>query len=808
MNGASVPASPLASPGRFLYRAVPQSPAVSFRAASGAAPSLNKGLATAPPAAISARHAKSIPDLGQARLGSFDPGRSVVGSEARSSQTSRPASMRFQGGSSTIRPAAAASQASHASQARGNSPPAARQTSPNRQSSLGFTHSSLSAESRGGQRPAAAAMALLGRVGTPVLAVSANSRPRTTPVASPAVAGLVSLTARSPGVHLAPASQAGSVVNVRQMSGESGHSQLSPRRQVDGTPTSAASSMVAAAAAAPVAPTAASAAPLSSSSGGNVSIRTRSLSQGNRKAWGEAVSLQPRVPVLNSTQGSVASAERQQRGRRLQQCSPARQSSMRVPSHTRLEHGIETMADNSWPAAVAAAVSCQDGSCTSAPFVHVRNSLLQDIQSVQRQMLRAKTEAMGQANRITRRSGRAVPQGVSTATVASGSPARSPRVSSRAAVTSPLLPQPASSVEPTTVVSRPTITLSGSRSWVRQPTGQCPQDMRSAMRAAITIQRFWRCRHSERRRRRQGSVSMVVRGSSAKMAPREVARERAPRSSNKIRRRSRPFAPIQYAAARIQRAWKVNKWRRTFVDFSVREIDWLGSLEWLQRRNMLYGTELADEEDVRWWRMQREGAPLDREVDPWGSVKLRGHLHRIYYGQSPEDDVELRIAEAAQHESDPVVQDPVPSYEAAQPQRAATMLAPRRSYPQHAHEPALAANGLLVAQGTQGVRPVVGGRQTNRSRAGSLVMPMTSGKALPLSPRHEQAVMAEFANHGHGAVLKVPLQAAPQVFCAMQPQVHRAACAVMPDLATARLQAAGANATAVMRRGPVTIYTK
>lgn len=490
---------------------------------------------------------------------------------------------------------------------------------------------------------------------------------------------------------------------------------------------------------------------------------------------------------MNSLQGSVTCAEKPQRGRRLQQCSPVRQSSMRVPSYTRLEHGEMMAADNincGWPASVAAAATCQDGSSNAAPFVHVRNSLLQDIQSVQRQMLRAKTEAQ----RIARLSGRAVPQGISTATVASGSPARSPRVSSRAAVTSPLLPQPANSVEPTTVFSRQIMSSSG-----------------SAVRAAIAIQRFWRCRHSERRKRRQRSISMALRGSSAKPATRE-ARERAPRSGNKTRRRSRPFAPIHFAAARIQRAWKVNKWRRTFVDFSVREIDWLGSLEWLQRRNMLYGTELADEEDVRWWRLQREGAPLDREVDPWGSVKLRGHLHRIWYGRSPEDDAELRAAEAAQSESEPVVQDPLP-YEAAQPPRAATMLAPRRSYPQHAHEPAVAANGLLVAQGTHGVRPMAGGRQQNRSRAGSLVMLMTSGKALPLSPRHEQAIMTEFASHGHGAVLKVPLQASPQVFCAVQPQVHRAACAVMPDLATARLQAAGATATAVMRRGPVTIYT-
>jgi len=63
----------------------------------------------------------------------------------------------------------------------------------------------------------------------------------------------------------------------------------------------------------------------------------------------------------------------------------------------------------------------------------------------------------------------------------------------------------------------------------------------------------------------------------------------------------------------------------------------LGSLAWLQEQNLLYGTELADKEDVRWWSEQRAAAPLDREVDPWGALKLREHLDKMWYGHTNEN---------------------------------------------------------------------------------------------------------------------------------------------------------------------------
>eukprot|EP00435_Cladocopium_sp_Y103_P040897 s295_g11.t1 len=95
--------------------------------------------------------------------------------------------------------------------------------------------------------------------------------------------------------------------------------------------------------------------------------------------------------------------------------------------------------------------------------------------------------------------------------------------------------------------------------------------------------------------------------------------------------------PRHFAAARIQRWFRLYRWRRRFVDISVHQIGWLGSLAWLQEQNLLYGTELADKEDVRWWSEQRAAAPLDREVDPWGALKLREHLDKMWYGHTNEN---------------------------------------------------------------------------------------------------------------------------------------------------------------------------
>jgi len=109
-----------------------------------------------------------------------------------------------------------------------------------------------------------------------------------------------------------------------------------------------------------------------------------------------------------------------------------------------------------------------------------------------------------------------------------------------------------------------------------------------------------------------------------------------------------PFRAVHHAAARIQRCWRINRWRRRFVDVSVKQVGWLGSLVWLQEQNLLYGTELADAEDARWWMEQRADAPLDHQVDPWGAMKLRDHLDRMWYGRSSEELLQEKQAQQQQ----------------------------------------------------------------------------------------------------------------------------------------------------------------
>lgn len=100
--------------------------------------------------------------------------------------------------------------------------------------------------------------------------------------------------------------------------------------------------------------------------------------------------------------------------------------------------------------------------------------------------------------------------------------------------------------------------------------------------------------------------------------------------------RRRNFAPVHCAAGRIQRAWRLHQWRRAFVSYSEYQVGWVGSLTWLHANNKLYGTELAEQEDQNEWAEQREAAPMDSEVDPWGCAQLRRHLHRMWYGGSSQ----------------------------------------------------------------------------------------------------------------------------------------------------------------------------
>eukprot|EP00930_Biecheleria_cincta_P072094 TRINITY_DN59541_c0_g1_i1.p1 TRINITY_DN59541_c0_g1~~TRINITY_DN59541_c0_g1_i1.p1 ORF type:complete len:670 (-),score=101.43 TRINITY_DN59541_c0_g1_i1:81-2090(-) len=116
--------------------------------------------------------------------------------------------------------------------------------------------------------------------------------------------------------------------------------------------------------------------------------------------------------------------------------------------------------------------------------------------------------------------------------------------------------------------------------------------------------------------------------------------------------RPRKFAAVHFAAGRIQRAWRLHQWRRAFVSFSECQVGWLGSLAWLHRNNKLYGTELAEQEDQKEWAEQREAAPLDSEVDPWGCAQLRRHLHRMWYGGCSEAQASSQRAQEAAPQND------------------------------------------------------------------------------------------------------------------------------------------------------------
>jgi len=239
------------------------------------------------------------------------------------------------------------------------------------------------------------------------------------------------------------------------------------------------------------------------------------------------------------------------------------------------------------------------------------------------------------------------------------------------------------------------------------------------------------------------------------------------------------FVPIHHAACRIQRAWKVSRWRRRFIDFSEREVGWVGSLEWLQQQNLLYGTELADAEDVRWWMQQRATAPLDREVDPWGCTKLRDHLNRMWYGRSVED-MQITAQETQYQEEKYQATDAYGSYasaaqynvyeaqplQAAQPLHRASVGGHQGRVASHSLEPSrVATNGLGAS------RLAASFRSPPRTERAARLTATTGGscKATSLSPRREMP----FATGQVGAGVKTDLhRPRGMVLAAPPPAMH------------------------------------
>lgn len=147
----------------------------------------------------------------------------------------------------------------------------------------------------------------------------------------------------------------------------------------------------------------------------------------------------------------------------------------------------------------------------------------------------------------------------------------------------------------------------------KAPAG-VPRDLgcRDAVRtaAALIVQRFWR----QRRRPKL----------------RKPARAQHKRCASNQPFSKRPGVYVHFAASRIQRAWRISRWRRAFALFAEHQAGWVGSLDWLHRNNMIYGTEVAEQEDEEGWCHEKYVAAPDAEVDPWGNNQLRQHLQKMW----------------------------------------------------------------------------------------------------------------------------------------------------------------------------------
>lgn len=220
---------------------------------------------------------------------------------------------------------------------------------------------------------------------------------------------------------------------------------------------------------------------------------------------------------------------------------------------------------------------------------------------------------------------------------------------------------------------------------------------------------------------------------------------------------------IHHAAARIQRVWRLSRWRRSFISFSAHKVGWVGSIEWLRNRNMLYGTELAEPEDVDWWLEQRALAPLDREVDPWGCTKLRDHLNKMWYGLTTEElQARLEQLKASQE---------------GQPRPA---------------QPSLASQSQSNGRGTTSSSH----RSPRRSDRAS-----AARTAASLSPRHEpRSARSEDLGNGsrvnarNSVAVQNTLQSLPS-----PPQTHRSARGSAHATAQALSQKTAASGSAVGR---------
>jgi len=583
-----VPSSPSLSPGRNPLRSIPQSPSLGFRATH---------LAGAP-LPLTSRHAKSTSDLGQARQSRYDPGRLALGParpNAASSSTSG-CSSHVKGASPTAR--LTLNSAVHVTSQqhnRGGSPmPNARLTSPRTD-----TPRWTSAHSSG----------TMSRHCTPH-----SSRQSTTCGQSSASGCRGGSTPPPPYRHTRSSVGRVATRSTAATGGASGAGQRGNSLDASASQSS----------------------PSSTASRGNVPVTEPVAAVQGPPPQGQG------SPV-NAT-GNVAKASA---GRPwVMGGSSARSSPRTTQAHgsprlhnSQWSHSIAHLGNSSKAVSVEADVKPEvaaEAMVTLAmgdgcdQMVQVRDSLLQHIHSVQKEITRLQAEK-GRSQRNTKAS------------------INSPRLSVRTHTPGDKLNTGARACQSRCLPKDQQETAAvGSHGQANAEPG-APQSAGPATTAwaprsaAAKIQRTWR------HKRKNCSATSVATAE----PPTNISEPSHRHSSSRQAHggNDAPYRPkaMHHAAARIQRAWRLSRWRRLFVSFSVHKVGWVGSIEWLRNRNMLYGTELAEPEDVDWWVEQRALAPLDREVDPWGCTKLRDHLNKMWYGLTTEElQARLEQLEASQ----------------------------------------------------------------------------------------------------------------------------------------------------------------
>jgi len=797
MAGGVVPASPSMSPGRRIYRTVPQSPSIGFRTSGGStfAPA---GI----PMAVAARHSKSTSDLGQARRSRYDPARLGVGPPVSGSPSITPA---LQTGSS-----------------RGASPPPpARPMSP-REGVVGLTPPRQPRASAGcgatvwssfqpsTARPASSPLRTAGTAGW----VKPYGASATLPLASMVPSGVASISSSTTGASAAGSPAVAGVVQAAPvaarpwaMNGGGALCRSSPRQLSQ----------------------------VASFTGTVAAVRSGSV--GVRHLVADVVQ-SPR------TSPPVGIAMRVQDRASLSRTSPRPEAARRTHSYQHLEApsltqaiGFTTMAPTVSAVSVVSAVPSLLAEGRDEALIPVRDSLLQNIQKVQQEINRLQMSSqvlsMGAAVTVSPRasgrthlgtsvgatpnvstslptenhlqqmylqqqpSGSLVESAVEKARrlTATGLVHREPQVRLYSAGSSmvvgaagvvpvqafcqPLAPSGAS--RGSGIAAGPYVTAASAASAASVPR------VAAEVLAVIRLQRWWR---NALRRRACG-------------------RRTAQSNGMHIASSSRLRPAVNHAACRIQRAWRISRWRRRFVDYSERDLGWVGSLEWLQHHNLLYGTELADPEDVRWWMQQRHGAPLDRDVDPWGCTKLRDHLNKMWYGRTTEELQELARQEEAlrlqQEQQEREQRYSAMAAEVAHYAAYGAHVAGQEviAYYDHIHGHAMPSQGssaALLSGRSVSLDASMPNTLSAHGVAGSFRSPqrveravrLTAGKATSLSPRRDapmwraqaEALGSRAARVGFGGQVVVPMVAQSPL------QTHRST----RTLAIVASQAAGLRA--------------